>query len=260
MRWPLFLLLLVPAIQDPPQESALARARAKFEEAQNAEKAGGDFDTPGKAALAAFNEAVKADAKSIEALAGRGEFRATLAAWRFPRGDFSKRAEFEAAIADFDEAIKLDPRRADSYAGRGFARSKLAVARMFARGDIDELFKTAFEDLDKALELRPADAGLLILRGDAHYEKAVYARFRADPHRPPAEKALEDYREAVRLESGRAALVDSRIASAGKLADSPVAVDDKGPSIVWSKSWELAKREAQVRRVPIFFYVSGGAG
>jgi tetratricopeptide (TPR) repeat protein len=121
------------------------RGRAKFEEARKAEKAGGDFDTPGKAALAAYDEAVKADPGSAEARAGRGDVRASLAAWRFPGGDFTTRAEFEAAIADFDEAIKLDPKRPESYAGRGFARFKLSVAVIFARGDIDDLFKAGFE-------------------------------------------------------------------------------------------------------------------
>ena len=260
MRWPAFLLLVAAAIQDAPQESPLARGRAKFDEARKAEKAGGDFETPGKAALAAFDEAVKADAKSADVRSGRGEVRAALAAWRFPLGDFSKHADLEAAIADFDEAIKLDPQRPESYAGRGFARFKLSVARIFARGNIDDLFKTGFEDFCRAIDLRPNDPAFYILRGDAQYEKGIYSRYRADPHQPPAEAAIEDYKRAASLDPACEAQLVARIAAAGKLADSLVAVDDKGPSIAWSKTWELAKREAQVRHVPIFFYVSGGAG
>ena len=260
MRWPLFLLLLAAAIQDPSQDSPLVRGRAKFEEARKAEKAGGDFETPGKAALAAFEEAVKADAGSIEARIGRGDVRAALAAWRFPAGDFSRHADLEAAIADFDAAIKLDPQRAEAYAGRGFARVKFAVARIFARGTIDEIFKNGLDDLNRAIELRPGDATLYVLRGDAYQEKAVYSRYRSDPHRPPAEAAFADYKTAAKLDPAFEAHLASKIDAAGRLADSPDALDDKGPSIVWSKSWELAQREARIRRVPIFFYVSGGAG
>lgn len=251
------LLLLLAVLQD---QTPLDRARALFAEAKSAEKSGGDFETPGKAAIAAFDEAVKAEPLSAEAIAGRGEVRAAMAAWWMPRGDFTKRKELEAALADYDKAIELDPRRAESYAGRGFARFKLSVARMFARGHIDELFKTGFEDFNRAIELRPGDASLFILRGDALHEKAVYARYRADPHRPPAEAALADYRQAVKVDPVCASPLDARIAACGKLADSPAAVDDKGPPLIWSKTWELAQREARLRRVPIFFYVSGGAG
>lgn len=260
MRWLVAFLLFATAIQDPPQETLLARGLARFAEARTAEKKGGDFETPGKAAIAAFDEAVKADPASAEARAGRGEVRAALAAWRMPHGDFSKRAELQAAIEDFDEAIKLDPKRPESYSGRGFARFKLSVARIFARGQIDDLFKAGFEDFSRAITLRPADPALYVLRGDALHEKAVYARYRADPHRPPAEAAMADFREAIRLEPSRAAGLDARMAACGKLAESPVAVDDKGPSIEWSKTWQQARREATIRRVPIFFYVSGGAG
>lgn len=258
MRAAVFLLFAGLIAQQ--QDTALARARARLEEARSAEKSGGDFETPGKAALAAFDEAVKSDPSSVEARAGRGDARAAMAAWRMPRGDFSKRADLEAAIADFDEALKLDPNRPETYAGRGFARFKLSVSRFFARVHVDELFKTAFEDFDKAIQLRPADAALRLLRGDALHEKAVYARYRADAHKAPAEAALAEFREAVRLDPSMAARLDGRIAACGTLADSPVAIDDKGPPLIWSKSWELARREAKIRRVPIFFYVSGGAG
>ena len=258
MRAAALVLFLAGAIpQETPAADPLARARAKVEEARASEQKGGDFETPAKAALAAFDEALKADPKSVDALAGRGGIRAAQAAWRFPRGDFSRRADLEAAVADFDAALKLDPDRADLYAGRGFARFKSAVSRFFARVHVDELFKSAFEDFDKAVALKPADASLYVLRGDARHEKAIYARYRADPHKPPAEAAIADFREAARL---GAAGLDARIAACGKLADSPVAVEDKGPSIAWSKTWELARREATIRRVPIFFYVSGGAG
>jgi tetratricopeptide (TPR) repeat protein len=256
----LALLLVVAAVQETPPPTPLALGRAKFDEARKAQKAGGDFETPGKAAIAAFDEAVKADATSVEARAGRGDVRAALAAWRFPSGDFTKQADLQAAIADYDAALELDPKRPETYAGRGFARFKLSVARIFARGSIDEIFKTGFEDLGRAIELRPGDASLFILRGDAYQEKAVYSRYRADPHRPPAEAALADYKEAARLDPASAPGLESRIAASRKLADSPVAVEDKGPSIAWSKTWELAQREARVRQVPIFFYVSGGAG
>ena len=254
------LVLVVAAIQDPSSDTPLARAQARFEEAKAAEKKGGDFDTPCKAALAAYDEAIKADPKSAAAWAGRGEVRAAMSAWRMPGGDFTKRKELEDAIADFDEALKLDPARVESIAGRGFARHKSAVARIFARGNIDDLFKAGFEDFNRALELRPGDANLLILRGDALYEKAIYSRYRADPHRPPAEAALADYRAAVKVNPACEAELVGRIAACGKLADSPVAVEDRGPFLVWSKTWELARREATIRRVPIFFYVSGGAG
>ena len=260
MRWPLFALLLTAAIQDSASDTPLARARARFEDAKAAEFKGGDFETPGKAAIAAYDEAIKADPKSAVARAGRGEVRAAMAAWGMPRGDFTKRKELEDAVADFDEALKLDPARVESIAGRGFARFKLAVARMFARGQIDDLFKSGFEDFNRALELRPGDAGLFILRGDAHYEKALYSRYRADPHRPPAEAALADYKAAAALDPACEPKLVARVAAAGKLADSPVAVEDRGPFLVWSKTWELARREATIRRVPIFFYVSGGAG
>lgn len=260
MRWPMVLILVAAAIQDPSSDTPLARAQARFEEAKAAEKSGGDFDTPGKAAIAAFDEAIKADPKSVIARAGRGEVRAAMAAWCMPRGDFSKRKELEDAVADFDEALKLDPARVESIAGRGFARHKLTVARMFARGKIDELFKAGFEDLDKAIELRSTDPSLFILRGDAYHEKAIYSRYRADPHRSPAEAALADYKTALRLDPACESQLVARIAVAGKLSDSPVAVEDRGPFLVWSKTWELARREATIRRVPIFFYVSGGAG
>jgi tetratricopeptide (TPR) repeat protein len=242
------------------QESPLERARAKFEEARAAEKSGGDFETPATAALAAFDEAVKADGASVDARAGRGEARAAVASWRFPRGDFSKRADLEAAIADFDEAIKLDPARAASYAGRGFARCKLSVARMFARGQIDELFKSGFEDFSRAIELGPTNPAFFVLRGDAQHEKAIYYRYRADAHKPPAEAALADYRQAIKLDASLASALEARIAASVKLSESPVAVDDTGPPLIWSKTWELARREARIRKVPIFFYVSGGAG
>jgi len=248
-----------PAPPAVPDET-LARGRARLEEARLAAEQGGDYETPGKAALAEFEAALKRDPASAEAWAGRGEARAGLAAWRMPRGDFTRRADLEGAISDFNEAIKRNPARAESYAGRGYARWKLSVARIFARGQIDDLFKTGFEDLDRAIELRPADATLFILRGDAYHEKAVYSRYRADPHRPPAEAALADYKAAVRLDPASASGLESRIAASRKLADSPVAVEDQGASIVWTKTWELARREALIRRVPIFFYVSGGAG
>ena len=246
--------------QEPAPQSPLDRGRARLEEARLAADKGGDFETSGKAALAAFDEAVKADPSSAEAWAGRGEARASVAAWRMPGGDFTKRAELEAAIADFTESLKRDPDRAATVAGRGFARWKLAVARFFARVHVDELFKPAFEDLDRAVKLRPTDAALRLLRGTALLEKAVYARYRADPHKDHATAALAEFAEAARLEPTTAPQLESRIAAARKLSESPVAVEDKGPSIVWSKTWELARREATIRRVPIFFYVSGGAG
>jgi tetratricopeptide (TPR) repeat protein len=246
------VLLFLP--QDP---SPLERAKSHFDEARAAEKSGGDFETPGNAAIAAFDEAVKADPKSADAYAGRGEARAAMAAWWMPRGDFTKRRELEEAIVDFGKAIELDPARAESYAGRGFARFKYAVSRFFARVHVDELFKTAFDDFARAIELKPADVSLRVVRATAMYEKAVYARIRADEHGPPAAAALAEFKEAARL---GAVDLDARIAAAEKLAASPVAVDDKGPPLIWSKTWELARREATIRRVPIFFYVSGGAG
>jgi tetratricopeptide (TPR) repeat protein len=253
----LALLLVLAALQDPPP---LARARTLFAEAKSAEKSGGDFETPGKAAIAAFEEAIKAEPSSAEGYAGRGEVQAAMAAWWMPRGDFTKRAPLEAAIADFTKAIELDPSRAESYAGRGFAKFKYAVSRFFARVHVDELFKGAFEDFDRALALKPADASLVVLRAEAQYEKAVYARIRADDHRPPAEKAAAEFKEAARIDPSRAAELEARIAAALKLAASPVAVEDQGAPLIWSKTWELARREAMLRRVPIFFYVSGGAG
>ena len=260
MRVLAFVLLAAGAFQEPAAESPLVRARARFEEARIAERNGGDFDTPGKAAIAAFDEAVKADPASAEARAGRGDVRAAMAAWRMPRGDFSKRAEFEAAIADYDEALKLDPTRAATFAGRGFARFKLSVARFFARVHVDELFRTGFEDLDQAVKLLPADASLRILRGDAQQEKAVYARYRADPHKAYAEAALTEYAEAARLDPATGPGLESRVAASKRLAGLPAAVDDKGLSIAWTRTWEEARREAAIRRVPIFIYVSGGAG
>ena len=67
----LALLLFVAAIQESAPATPLERGRAKFEEARKAEKAGGDFVSAGIAAIAAFDEAVKADATSVEARAGR---------------------------------------------------------------------------------------------------------------------------------------------------------------------------------------------
>jgi tetratricopeptide (TPR) repeat protein len=255
MRTAVLALLLAAAL---PQEDPLARAKAKVEEARAAQRTGGDFETPGKAAVAIFDEILKADPASVEARAGRGGIKAAVAAWKNPQGEFrSVSNDLEAAIADFDAALKADPARADFYAGRGFARFKFAVSRFFARVHVDELFRTAFEDFTKAIELKPGDASLYVLRGDAHHEKAMYARYRADPHKPPAEAALADFRKAAEL---GATGLEARIAACGKWADSPAAVEDKGPSIVWSKTWELARREAKLRQVPIFFYVSGGAG
>jgi len=248
-----------PAPPSAPDES-LARGRARLAEARLAAESGGDFETPGKAALGEFDMAIKRDPAPAEAWAGRGEVRAGLAAWRMPKGDFTRRADLEAAIADFNEAIKRDPARAESFAGRGYARWKLSVARFFARVHVNDLFKPAFEDLDQALKLRPADAALHVLRGDALHEKAAYARIRADAHKPHAEAALAEYAEAARLDPASAPRLESRIAACRKLADSPVAVEDMGASITWVRTWELARREALIRRVPIFFYVSGGAG
>jgi hypothetical protein len=41
----------------------------------------------------------------------------------------------------------------------------------------------------------------------------------------------------VKLDPSCESQLVARIAATEKLADSPVAVDDKGPSIVWSKTW-----------------------
>ena len=252
----LLVLLLLP--QDPP--SSLAQARALLDEARAAERKNGDFDTPGKAALAAFDAAVKADPASVDALVGRGDTRAALAAWRHPRGDFTKRAELEGAIADYEAALKLDPARVEAIAGRGFARFKSSVSRFFARVHVDELFKSGLDDLDQAVKLRPADVGLRILRAEALLEKGWYARYRADAHRPAAEAAAGEFREAIKLDPSRSAELEPRVAASLRLAESPVATEDHGAFIVWSKTWEEARREAAIRRVPIFFYVSGGAG
>ena len=258
MRLAAAVLILAGLIQQ--QDSPLARAQAKVDEARAAEKAGGDFDAPAKAGLAAFDEAVKADPSSVAARIGRADLKAAIANWWQARGDFTKRTQLESAIADYDEALKLEPGRVEAIAGRGYAKFKFQVSRFFARVHVDELFKAAFEDIDKAVSLRPGDASLHILRGDALLEKGKYGRYRADPHKPSAEAAIAAYQEAIRLDPQKADALAARIAAAGKLADSPIAVEDKGAFIVWSKSWELAKREAQIRSVPIFFYVSGGAG
>jgi tetratricopeptide (TPR) repeat protein len=177
-----------------------------------------------------------------------------------PGGDFTGRGDLEAAIADYTEALRLDPERAAFYAGRAFARQKLAVARFFARVPVGELFGAAMKDLEEAIRREPSDAACHRQKAEAMFEVGVYALYRGDPPREWYAGAVKEYEETSRLEPALAPLIESGLKTCrDRAGEAPAAVPPE-PGIVWAKTFELGQREARIRRVPILFYVSGGAG
>ena len=152
----------------------------------------GDFD----AAIAAYNEALRANRKQVAAYIGRGT--AFMQTGRFDRaladldtairlvpdvaGLLSVRAAIHAsrgdhdrALADYDRALRLIPESSQALVGRGLA--------CYSNGEFDR----AIADLNQALRLNPNDALALNNRGAAFLKKGEYA------------SAVADLRQAMRL-------------------------------------------------------------
>lgn len=241
-------------------EALRLRGIARLERARQEADKGGDFEAVAKTALADLDEAIKRDPGPAEGWAGRGEIRAAVVAHRMARGDFSGRGELEAAVADYDQALKRDPKRAATYAGRAFARQKGAVARFFARVPVADLFKAALQDLDEAVLLKPSDAGLRHQKAGALFEVGVHGAYRGESPRDWYAAALNEFEETGRLDPAMAPILAARVQQCRRLAAGNPATEEPERHIEWAKTWEAGQREARIRRVPIFFYVSGGAG
>ena len=115
---------------DKPDALQLYRAAAALEGVGNA-----------NAALAKYNEAIKADPKLALAYYGRGILLATR-----ERG-------YNRAIADFDRVLTLEPANTRALVHRGEAYSQV--------GD----FGRALADLNRAIQLDARDPGALVARG-----------------------------------------------------------------------------------------------
>lgn len=213
-------------------------------------------------ALADFSRALELDPRHDAALAGRGDVRVALATERRLRGEEVRREDLESAITDFNRAIEIDAGRASSWAGRGLARQQAALMRFQQQRAFDAQYAASLKDLDEAVRLEPSRAYWRFLRGEARYLLAVHLGYRAEDNRPAYRLAAEDYREAEKLDPKSLPLYRDhlKIAELHAAAAAPSGVAKAERHIVWAHSWEQALLEAKGRNVPVWIYVSGGAG
>jgi tetratricopeptide (TPR) repeat protein len=112
------------------------------------------------AAIDDYGLALKADAKSVPALVGRG-----IARWNVGKLDES--------IADLDAAVALKPNDAEAYLGRGLA--------YYSKKNFD----AAIEDFTRSFELNPKNVCPLVNRGSAKADKGNL------------DAAIADYSDAI---------------------------------------------------------------
>jgi hypothetical protein len=75
-------------------------------------------------------------------------------------------------------------------------------------------------------------------------------------------QAAESYHQAEKLDAASAVLYREhmKISEMNAAAETPQGEVRPLRNIIWAKSWDLALLEAKARNIPIFIYVSGGAG
>ncbi len=140
------------------------KARQKLDEGQVLLESG-----QGKEALACFDEAVKLDAKCVDAHYARANLKL----------QYGKK---EDAVKDFNEALRLDPGHAKAYGGRGLARVQMGR------------LADAVGDFNEALRLNPQSALLYYNLGSARFKQGQY------------QEALEAYGHGLRLNPGHAGM------------------------------------------------------
>ncbi len=298
MRWLALLLVLLqdPAPGDLLREAAakmelggdpveqLEKAAAGFEKALGADPAsapalkgraesqlrlaiirGRKGQDPVKAfegAVLDYTKALIQNPKDPEALCGRGEAVVAWISERRLRGEEVRSPELDAAIADFTRAIEIDPGRAAAWAGRGSARLHVGLIRFQQARVYDQNYALSAADLDQAVRLEPDRAWWRFVRGEARYLHGVHLGYRAVDARDAYRSAAEDYRAAEKLAPASLPLYKEHleIAEHNAAAEPPKPGARPARHITWAKSFEAAKAEAKARNVPIWFYVSGGAG
>jgi formylglycine-generating enzyme required for sulfatase activity/tetratricopeptide (TPR) repeat protein len=181
--------------RDEKEKNPLVQASAALDRA--------DFG----AAIAACNQALKADPPLIEAYrlrarayAGKNklddalkDLNAVVASAEATSADLVERGQLFAeqgkpdkAVKDFTEALTRDRGSFDAYVAR---------ARAYVTAESWEL---AFADFDAALKIAPQAAAVYFHRGEAHAQRKEYDR------------AIADYSEAIRLEPTQARFFNAR--------------------------------------------------
>ncbi|MEM7726108.1 MAG: tetratricopeptide repeat protein [Cyanobacteria bacterium P01_A01_bin.45] len=115
-----------------------------------------------KAALLAFDEAIRLNPKFIRAYIFRGIIHTQI-------------QEYESAIKDYTQAITLDPKEAFAYGGRGIAWNGLKD------------YKNAIADFTQAIKINPQVAQFYKYRGTAHTKLQDYHR------------AVNDFTQAINI-------------------------------------------------------------
>ncbi|MBI5368283.1 MAG: protein kinase [Planctomycetes bacterium] len=195
------------AAEAPRAESAAdaverlrAQGEARLDSLRAASGPGGrDTGEVCRQALEDFAAALRIDAQSAAALAGRADARRKLAQIEAAAGR-DVREDCRAVVADYTAALERDPRLALARHQRGVAWTALADAELRARGDPSPSLRHAIADFDECLRHAPENARALLHRANAWSELGRFeARQRADP-RAAFRRALADFDEAFRRE------------------------------------------------------------
>ena len=147
-----------------------------------------------KAAIDAYDKAIRLKPDLAEAYNNRGSAKSDL-------------GQYQAALADYNEAIRLDPDFANPYNGRGNAK--------YGLGQPGE----ALADYNEAIRLKPDFAHAYNGRGNVK-----------DDLGQPAE-ALADYNEAIRLDPGLAEAYNNRGLIKANLGQHEAALADYNKAI-----------------------------
>ena len=180
----------------------------------------------GQEAEAAFTEAIKLDARHVEAYLARARL-------------YIAREDLEKAIADLDKAIELDPQRARSWFARGQA---------YVMGNDDT---GALRDFAAALKLDPKLAEAYSARAAVYADAGEYAKAVADDTaaielKPDDPKGYQDRAQSYReLKQHDKALADLTKAAALKPDDAAILGERAVEQLLMSK---YAEGIADMRR------------
>src|SRR5512139_3261616 len=188
------------------RKRAEAEAQARYSvliQQGDTDSTAGNYDK----AIAAYNDAIRLDAKSAgafrsrgKAYANKGDNNRALADYNeaiqldpknalafVERGDaYTNRGDYQRAIADFNAAIEIDPKSAHAFRNRGVVYAY--------KGDDDR----AIAEFDEAIRLNPKNALAFMNRGDAYTNKG------------DRDRAIADYNEAIRLDPRSALALSNR--------------------------------------------------
>ncbi len=139
-----------------------------------------------------YTAAIERGRKRVEGWMGRGQLRATRAAWERKRGGGGER--WRQAIEDLDLAVNVDPRHAEARQRRADARATWGRS---AGAEAETLFRAAEEDYAEAERLEPS-AGIAAGMGGLYVNWGIHAAATGDPV-PYYEKAVAAFDRAIAL-------------------------------------------------------------